>query len=343
MDTTCKKDDEYRRYTDKNIKEMEELLRSILRDHGVEKAKERDSIRILDSLYRDENRVQKEVYLDYVRVLKNRYDELNYFPDKIRSCDLPLQLMIWETLKGSGSWSNVELLLSKLPCEMARLALTYRDIHNNDVPLFIAAGGAPGSLIQRMLELAPESINLRDEKKRLPLQKAIDCHNIAAVEIFVRAFPRGLLEPSRPFFGQIYEVTPMIMAFDKNSPELVSAMIKGLVLGLCSNNCDFTKLRSYDHVISALSGMKMETSVLSNFMDIYENKDFYTIEQMLLRYHMMANQKECGSFFESTKDCLEETFDIYLGNRIFKYVVECKLCLISREGYRKRKALAINQ
>ena len=85
MDTTCKKDDEYRRYTDKNIKEMEELLRSILRDHGVEKAKERDSIRILDSLYRDENRVQKEVYLDYVRVLKNRYDELNYFPDKIRS------------------------------------------------------------------------------------------------------------------------------------------------------------------------------------------------------------------------------------------------------------------
>ena len=182
MDTTCKKDDEYRRYTDKNIKEMEELLPSILRDHGVEKAKERDSIRILDSLYRDENRVQKEVYLDYVRVLKNRYVELNYFPDKIRSCDLPLQLMIWETLKGSGSWSNVELLLSKLPCEIARLALTYRDIHNNDVPLFIAAGGAPGSLIQRMLELAPESINLRDEKKRLPLHKAIDCHNIAAVE-----------------------------------------------------------------------------------------------------------------------------------------------------------------
>lgn len=106
-----------------NIEEMEKLLPPILRLHCDMEAKVEDSIGELEGVYRRAHHlIQKEVYREYVRELKNRYDELNHFPDNNSSGDLPLQSMMYETLKGSGSWNNVELLLSKLPCEMARLA-----------------------------------------------------------------------------------------------------------------------------------------------------------------------------------------------------------------------------
>eukprot|EP00815_Leptocylindrus_aporus_P003100 CAMPEP_0116063952 /NCGR_PEP_ID=MMETSP0322-20121206/8772_1 /TAXON_ID=163516 /ORGANISM="Leptocylindrus danicus var. apora, Strain B651" /LENGTH=269 /DNA_ID=CAMNT_0003549771 /DNA_START=90 /DNA_END=896 /DNA_ORIENTATION=+ len=262
-DDNSNTDDEARKSTTEDIKEMEELLPSILRAHGVVEAKDGDSINTLDGVHFKglASAVQKSVYQDYVRELKRRHDTFYYLPDENFGCTLPLHLMIWEVIKG-GSWSDVELLLSKLPCEMAKQALMYKDEVHQCTPLFLAAGDAPRSIIQRMLELAPESKYLKDKKGRLALHKAANSNNAAAAEILVSIYPRGMLVKGGSFLRHIVYKTPLDIAFDGLAYEVIKSMIRGLVNGLCGNKCDCTKLGSYEKIISVLSRIKIEEAVL---------------------------------------------------------------------------------
>ena len=383
-DDNSNADDEARRSTTEDIKEMEELLPSILRAHGVVEAKDGDSIDTLDGVhfkglvcylfsvavavlvvlyilrvfgmhsllcpmygniyiyiiymvYRKASAVQKSVYRDYVRELKRRHDAFYYLPDENFGCTLPLHLMIWEVIKG-GSWSDVELLLSKIPCEMAKQALMYKDEVHQCTPLFLAAGDAPRSIIQRMLELAPESKCLKDKKGRLALHKAANSNNAAAAEILVSIYPRGMLVKGGSFLRHIVYKTPLDIAFDGLAYEVIKSMIRGLVNGLCGNKCDCTKLGSYEKIISVLSRIKIEEDVLWQYIGLYECKKSFNIAEMLLRYHIMAIQKEAWSDLVYTRACLVNTFGFGLGTRAFTYLVDYKLCLIGEERDRKRKA-----
>lgn len=288
-------------------------------------------------VYRKASAVQTKVYRDYVRELKSHHDALYYLPDENFGCTLPLHLMIWEVIKG-GSWSDVELLLSKLPCEMAKQALIYKDEVHQCTPLFLAAGDAPRSIIQRMLELAPESKCLKDKKGRLALHKAANSNNAAATEILVNVYPRGMLVKGGSFLRHIVYKTPLDIAFDGLAYEVIKSMIRGLVSGLCGNKCDCTKLGSYDKIISVLSRIKNEEVVLLQYIELYECKKSFNIAEMLLRYHIMAIQKEAWSDLVYTRSCLVNAFGFGLGTRAFTYVVDYKLCLIGEERDRKRKA-----
>ena len=72
--------------------------------------------------------------------------------------------------------------------------------------------------------------------------------------------------------------------------------------------------------------------MLVQYINIYENKNAYIIEEMLLRYHMMVNKRKVGHIERFPQGY----FRLVFRKSHFTYVVENLLYLIGK-GYCKKK------
>jgi len=96
---------------------------------------------------------------------------------------------------GKRPCSDVELILDNLPPRMAECEFEMRDVYIRTFPLHIAAAkGAPRSIIERMLLVAPKAVRKKDYFGDLPLHRAARTENTDAIELLMDAYPEAVLE-----------------------------------------------------------------------------------------------------------------------------------------------------
>jgi len=302
-----------------------------------------------------------------VKVLKRRHRTFRSMRGEYFGCSLPLYVMSWEARKGRRPWSDVELLLSKFPPCMAKGALVWGEGWLDWTPLHFAAIAAPLFTIEKMLDCSPEAVHVQDGYGRLPLHHAAIEKNAAAVEALIKVYPRGIFVHNKQNRDHILiigerniacnESTYKVGSNDKETLMVVRAMMRGLILGLCGENCKFSSqenstntLDKFGSIIFVISRLVVESEKprlyilpgLHDFLNLYERKKFYScdidnVSEMLLQlYYMVAQipdiKDDCVlpkiprtqpiSLFENIFGCSS------LGTRVLTLTVQCELLMV---------------
>jgi len=315
------------------------------------------------------NDEKKNVNRDYVKVLKRRYRTFRSMRGEYFGCSLPLYVMSWEARKGRRPWSDVELLLSKFPPCMAKEALLWGEGWLDWTPLHFAAIAAPLSTIGKMLDCSPEAVHVQDGYGRLPLHHAAIEKNAPVVEALIKVYPRGIFVHNKKKRDHILimgernnacnEFTYKVASNDKETLLVIRAMMRGLILGLCGENCKFSShenstnaiiLDKFESIIFVISRLMVESEKprlyilpgLHDFLNFYERKNFYycdidNVSEMLLQlYYMVAQIPDINDDCVLSKTPRTQPTSIFedifgcssLGTRILTLTVQCQLLMI---------------
>jgi len=145
-----------------------------------------------------EEDVQDEAMVQFARRLFDRNGLKTDVPDNFGRFKLPLMVLSRQAFYNGKPWSDMELLLSTLPPQMAKVALMRIDGGSyKRTPLHYAAEYAPCSIINAMLSLVPDAAHVKDPHGCLPLHVAADGakrQNVDIIELFLNAHPESVLE-----------------------------------------------------------------------------------------------------------------------------------------------------
>ena len=104
--------------------------------------------------------MQNGITREFIRRLLARYASNTDVPDEYGDRTLPLYVLSLQARLGVRPWSDVDLVLKKLPPSMASDAIIRRDGEDKLSSLYIAAGYAPRIVIDRVLKLAPDAVRV---------------------------------------------------------------------------------------------------------------------------------------------------------------------------------------
>lgn len=161
-----------------------------------------------------------DVIRDYARHLYKKHNLNTDVPDERYGFKLPLHVLTAQAYCRERPWSDVVLLLSHLPPQMAKDALISIDGGLETSPLHWAAGRASSSVINLMLALAPDMTRLKDSNGWLPLHYAVHYYNFDSVQILADACPEDLVETNND--GD----TPLHYAISKRFFSVIARLIK---------------------------------------------------------------------------------------------------------------------
>ena len=275
---------------------------------------------------------RKDVNREYLEKLLRQNYSFQPPQDAYGSYTLPLHEMLLQASEDSLEWISVNLLLSKLPPNMAKQALMWKDGDDEHCPLHMASACAPQSTLVRMLDLAPEAAFIQDCRGLLPLSYAISFQNTTAVELLTKAYPQGLLVKDNNKNDPIREIFyDEVMLFDAALIfKTLHSSIKGLLAGLSKDShTDLERITAiiskqifkFDHSTTILRA-SLFREIVNKFIEKYENGDDCNLCEMLLRLYCIASNTTEIFYLEP---CLEIVFGEYLGGCTFSMSVEYRL------------------
>jgi len=175
-----------------------------------------------------EEDVQDEVMVQFARRLFDRNGFNIDVPDNFERYKLPLMVLSRQAFYNGRPWSDVELLLSNLPPQMAKVALMKIDGGSyKRTPLHYAAEYAPCSIIGAMLSLAQDAAHVKDSHGCLPLRVAANGtkrKNVDVIELFLNAHRKSVLE--RDFVGK----TPLHYTAENNDIINIQKLLEAMPL-----------------------------------------------------------------------------------------------------------------
>ena len=133
-------------------------------------------------------KVREEVLKNYAERLFKQHGLDTNVPDEVHGYKLPVHVLSVQAGLHVRPWSDVELLLNNLPPRLAEYTLMRSDGEVKLIPLHHAAAGqAPRSEVDRMLALAPDSVQVKYSTGWLPLHFAASYNNVDAVVSLMNA------------------------------------------------------------------------------------------------------------------------------------------------------------
>jgi len=157
---------------------------------------------------------------------------------------------------------------------------------------YTAAGQAPRSVVDRMLALAPDSVQVKFSTGWLPLHFAASYNNVHAIVSLVNAYPDALLE------RDIRRKTPIDVAIDENRNEALKIMLSAAVDKVCGasfhdygNLMDKSKYNGYSNPLNLVFleciNDKRSCDDVSKF--IHQLEEYPIIFRSFVRHALISN------------------------------------------------------
>lgn len=174
------------------------------------------------------SKLRNELFLGFIFELRAECPSLNSIGTLCFDyCGLasPIHVLVWEAVDGKREWSDVEIVLERMPRPLVRYMLCAQNGFENKTPLHLASEEAP--ILKEMIRMEPEAAKLPDKQGWLPLHYAVSSENFDAVKMLVTVYPPSIETKNNQMF------TPLDLAF-KAGNDILLALSFGALIQYCS-------------------------------------------------------------------------------------------------------------
>jgi len=207
------------------------------------------------------SKLRNELFLGFIFELRAECPSLNSIGTLCFDyCGLasPIHVLVWEAVDGKREWSDVEIVLERMPRPLVRYMLCAQNGFENKTPLHLASEEAP--ILKEMIRMEPEAAKLPDKQGWLPLHYAVSSENFDAVKMLVTVYPPSIETKNNQMF------TPLDLAF-KAGNDILLALSFGALIQYCSE-----AFHNIGSQIKADNNVFATNPLSIILMDIFEQK-----------------------------------------------------------------------